>query len=154
MRRKWPLDEERYFGIGVYRPKTAENIGSLWRTAYVLGADYIFLIDAKYKKQSSDVLKVWSKIPLFQFDSFENFRSSLPYSCRLVGIEQDKKAIPIKEYEHHSRAIYLLGSEDNGLPKDIKEQCHELIQLPGDSSMNVAVAGSLVVFDRVNKLGE
>ena len=98
-------------------------------------------------------MKVWSKIPLFQFDSFDSFRSSLPYSCRLVGIEQDKTSISIKEYEHHCRAIYLLGSEDNGLPKEIKEQCHELIELPGDSSLNVAVAGSLVVFDRVNKLG-
>lgn len=153
MRRKWPISEERYFGIGVYRPKTAENVGSLWRTAYILGADYIFLIDAKYKKQASDVLKVWSKIPLFQFEDFESFRTSMPYSCRLIGIEQDKTSIPIKDYEHHGRAVYLLGSEDNGLPKEIKEQCHELIELPGESSMNVAVAGSIVVFDRVNKLG-
>lgn len=154
MKRKWPLSEERYFGIGVYKPKTEENIGTLWRTAFVLGADFIFTIEKKYKKQKTDVYKVWSKIPLFQFDSFDSFYNSMPYSCRLIGIEMDKRAIEIKGFEHPQRAIYLLGSENDGLPRDIKDQCHELIKLPGERSLNVAVAGSLAIFDRINKLGE
>ena len=151
MRKKWDSNEERYFGIGIHRPKTEENIGTLWRTAGILGASFIFLIDKKYKKQRSDTFKTWSKIPLFQFDSFESFYSSLPYSCKLVGIELDKRSEPIKEYEHPHRAIYLLGSEDNGLPRVIKDKCHDMVQLPGKSSLNVSVAGSMVIFDRLNK---
>ena len=27
-----------YFGIGVYNSKSAENVGTLWRSAYMLGA--------------------------------------------------------------------------------------------------------------------
>ena len=152
MRRKWDTDEERYFGIGIYRPKTEENVGSLWRTAYVYGASFIYVIDAKYKKQPSDVLKVWSKIPLLQFATVEAFLDTVPYSCKVVGIEQDAKATPIQRYQHPDRAMYLLGSEDHGLPKSLKEKCQDLVVLPGESSLNVAVAGSIVVFDRVNQL--
>ncbi len=152
MKRKWDTSEERYFGIGIYQPKTAENIGSLWRTAHIFNASFIFIIEEKYKKQSSDVLKVWSKIPLFQYKTLDAFLDSIPYSCKLVGVEMDAKAQAIKSYQHPPRAIYILGSEDNGLPHQLKQRCHDLVQLPGDHSLNVAVAGSITIFDRVNKL--
>ncbi|GAA4842386.1 RNA methyltransferase [Algivirga pacifica] len=152
MKRNWEAKDERYFGIGIYQPKTEENIGTLWRTAYVYGASFIFVIDAKYKKKSNDVLKVWSKIPLFQFESLEAFLSTVPYSCKLVGIEMDDRAQPIKTYQHPDRCLYVLGSENNGLPKKIIEKCHDLIYLPGETSLNVAVAGSITIFDRINKL--
>lgn len=151
MNKKWHSQEEQYFGIGIYKPKTWENLGSLWRTAHVFGASFIFVIDAKYKKQSSDVLKVWAKIPLFQYTTVEAFLDTVPYSCKVVGIEQSPAAVPIKEYAHPSRAVYLLGSENDGLTKALKDKCHELVILPGEQSLNVAVAGSLVLFDRLNK---
>lgn len=153
MRRKWDSREEQYFGIGIYKPKTEENVGSLWRTAYTLGASFVFIIEAKYKKKSTDVLKVWSKIPLFQFESVDAFLATVPYSCKIVGVEMDDQSIPIKAYQHPERAIYLLGSEDQGLTKALKRKCQDLIVLPGDHSMNVAAAGSIVVFDRINKMG-
>lgn len=154
MRRTWDTEEERYFGIGIYRPKTEENVGTLWRTAWVYGASFIYVIDAKYKKQSSDVLKVWAKIPLLQFSTMEAFLDTVPYSCKLVGIEQDEKATAIQSYTHPERAMYLLGSEDQGLPKVLKARCHDLVILPGERSLNVAVAGSIVVFDRINKFNQ
>lgn len=154
MRKKWDSKEERYFGIGIYKPKTEENVGSLWRTAYIYGASFLFIIDAKYKKKSSDVLKVWSKIPVFQFATIEAFIQTVPYSCKIIGIEMDKRAIPIKQFVHPERAVYLLGSENNGLTKELKNKCQELIILPGKESVNVAVAGSIAIFDRINKLEE
>lgn len=153
MKRKWNTSEERYFGIGIYQPRTAENVGTLWRTALVFGASFIFLIDAKYKKQRSDVFKTWSKIPLFQFETLDAFLQTVPYSCRLIGIEQDQHAVPIQSYQHPERCLYLLGSENNGLPKILKDTCHELIELPGEQSLNVAVAGSIVLFDRIQQYG-
>ncbi len=153
MKKNWDANDERYFGIGVYQPKTEENIGTLWRTAFVYGASFIFIIDAKYKKQRSDVLKTWSKIPLFQYNTTQAFLDTVPYSCKIIGIEMEENSIPIKEYEHPFRGIYLLGSENNGLPKKLQEKCQDLIVLPGKRSLNVAVAGSIVIFDRINKLG-
>lgn len=151
MKRKWPASEEQYFGIGVYRPKRSVNIGTLWRTASILGAQFIFTIEGRYKQQPSDTDKSWAKIPLFQFDSFEAFHAAMPYSCPLIGVELDKEAQFLNEFKHPPRATYLLGAEDAGLPKAVLERCHQLIKLPGESSLNVAVAGSIVLYDRIVK---
>lgn len=141
-----------HFGIGIFKPKTDHNIGSLWRSAYILGASYIFTIDGKYKKQASDVLKSWNEIPLYNYKSFEDFYNTLPYTSMLVGVEMTEKAIPLYDFEHPFNATYLLGSEDNGLPISIIEKCHALVKLKGSQSLNVANTGSIVLHDRVSKL--
>lgn len=151
MKKSWDLSEESFFGIGVYQPKTSHNIGTLWRTAYILGASYIFIIDGKYKHQTSDTQKSWSKIPFYKYDSFEHFYKSLPHATQLVGVEMDDNSQSICTFAHPLRAAYLLGAEDNGLPLKVLEQCHHLVQLPGKASLNVSVSGSLVVYDRIQK---
>tara|TARA_Y100000385_G_C13073300_1_gene630124 strand:+ start:1460 stop:1939 length:480 start_codon:yes stop_codon:yes gene_type:complete len=141
-----------YHAIGVFRGKTQHNIGTLWRSAYILGASYIFTVDGKYKKQSSDVLRTWSRIPLFTYKTFEDLLENIPFDCRLIGVEIDNRAEMLHEFEHPKRAIYLLGAEDSGLPEFVKEKCHFLIKLPGNSSLNVGVTGSIVLHDRVSKV--
>lgn len=145
-------NETGYYAIGIFRGKTHHNLGTLWRSAFVLGAQYIFTVENKYKKQSSDVVRAWSRIPLFHYDKFEDLLSNIPYDCRLVGVELDDNAEWLHEFEHPKRAIYLLGSEDCGLPEEVKAKCHKLIKLPGNSSLNVGVTGSIVMHDRVTKV--
>ena len=144
-------DRNGFFGIGIMRGKTDQNIGTLWRSAYIMGASFIFTIDSRYKHQCSDVQRAWTKIPLFHYDTFEDFYNNLPYDCQLVGVEMDENAVPIKKFEHPIRSVYLLGSESDGLPPKVIEKCHKLIYLPGEFSLNVSVAGSIVMFDRVNR---
>ena len=127
-------------------------MGTLWRSAYILGASYIFTIDKRYKKQSSDVLKTWARIPLFHYDSFDEFMQNIPYDCRVIAVELTDEAVFLSDFEHPKRAIYILGAEDDGLPKEILEKCHYTIKLPGNNSLNVAVAGSIVLHDRASKV--
>jgi len=145
-------NEEGYYAIGIFRGKTTHNLGTLWRSAYIMGAKYIFTVENKYKKQSSDVVRAWSRIPLFHYTDFDELLRNIPYDCRIVGIEIDDKAEMLHEFEHPKRAIYLLGAEDSGLPDFVKEKCHFLVQLPGNSSLNVGVTGGIVAHDRVSKV--
>jgi len=146
------VTKKGYCAIGVFRGKTHHNIGTLWRSAFILGASYIFSVESKYKKQSSDVVRAWSRIPLFHYSSFEELLKNIPYDCRLVGVEIDDRAEFLHEFQHPKRAIYLLGAEDSGLPEYVREKCHFLIKLPGNSSLNVGVAGSIVLHDRATKI--
>ena len=52
------------------------------------------------------------------------------------------------------KAIYILGSEDHGVPKSVLRSCREVISLEAEEygSYNVAVAGSLVMYDRMMKM--
>jgi len=145
------MKDKGYFGIGCYGMKTSHNYGSLFRTAQVLGADFLFLIGCRFKHQSSDTMKSWRHVPVYVYDDFDDFNKHRPHDCRLVGIELHKTSTPIKTFVHPKQACYLLGAEDNGLPMSILDKCQNIIQLPGERSLNVAVAGSIVLFDRINK---
>ena len=151
MKQHWDKSEESFFGIGVYEPKTSHNIGTLWRSAFILGASYIFIIGGKYNHQGSDTSKAWSKIPFFKYDNFDHFYESMPHSTQLVGLEMGENVTQLSTFEHPPRASYLLGAEDNGLPVSIVNRCHHLVKLPGKSSLNVAVTGSIVIYDRLSK---
>jgi len=140
-----------FFGIGILNNVDEINIGTLWRSAYILGATFIFTVDKKYKKQTTDVTNAWQKIPLYHYDSVEELRKNLPYDTQLIGVELDDKALAIEAYQHPHRCVYLLGNEQSGLPRHVLQQCHQLVQLPGDYSLNVAVAGSILMYDRKAK---
>lgn len=141
-----------YFGIGIENTKTELNIGTLWRSAKILNASFIFTIGKRYKKQASDTLKAYRHIPFYQYDTFTEFYGMIPYDCKLIGVELDERANQINNFIHPERAIYLLGSEDNGISKEALGKCHAIVQLPGEYCLNVAVAGSIVMYDRFIKL--
>jgi len=141
-----------YFGIGIYNGKNEMNLGTLWRSAHSFNAAFMFTIGRRYKPQASDTHKSWRSVPLFEFVNFEHFRSELPRECLLIGVEIDSEASALKDFTHPERAIYLLGAEDHGLSKQVRERCHKLICLPGKHCLNVATAGSIVMYDRVTKL--
>jgi len=137
-----------YFGVALHNPKFEVNVGSLLRTAYLLEADFFSTIGSRYKEQASDTLKSTRHIPLFEHDSFEHFYENLPKGCQLVGVEMDDAADLLENFKHPQRAVYLFGSEDNGLPRKVLNKCHSVIKLRGKHSMNLACAGSIVLYHR------
>jgi len=145
-----------YFMVGIEKPKRDTNIGSLCRSAFSFGAKGMFLIKRNngngILNQVSDTVKSWRHIPLLKYDSTEDFLScGIPHSCELIGVELHEQARGLKGFVHPERAIYILGSEDNGLSQEVIDRCVHLIQLPGKCCLNVAVAGSIVLCDRVLK---
>ena len=145
------MSNRGYFGIGIYHCKTKENVGTLWRSATILGADFIFTIGKRYEKQASDTVKTPRHIPLFHYEDFDDFFRHVPYDCPVVAIELDENSVPLESYHHRQRCIYLLGAEDHGLPKDILGRCKETVQLIGKFCYNVSTAGSIVMYDRAVK---
>lgn len=140
-----------FFEIGIFRSKCPANVGTLWRSAYQMGASGIFTIGKRYKRQASDTVKAHRHIPLREFLDMDDFMSALPYGCPVVAVEMGGD--PIEGFRHPERAVYLMGAEDHGIPDAALARCHHVISLPSVrvESYNVAVAGSLVMFDRMNK---
>lgn len=145
------ITKRGYFGIGIYHCKRETNVGTLWRSAAILGADFIFTVGKRYKQQCSDTMKAPRHVPLFHYETFDDFFKHLPYDCPVVAVELDEHSIPLERYCHRDRCIYLLGAEDYGLPKEVLARCRETVQLLGDYCYNVATAGSIVMYDRTAK---
>ncbi len=137
-----------FFGIGLQNGKTPENLGVLWRTAQNLGASFIFTIGKRYSKQASDTHNAVKAMPYYHYESFSDFTSNLPKGVRIVGVEMDDQAVMLEDFKHPRRCVYVLGAEDHGLTREAIEASHFLIQFPSTHSLNVAVAGSIVLYDR------
>lgn len=142
-----------YFGIGIYHTKNVLNVGTLWRSAGCMGAAFIFTVGKRYKQQSSDTTKAFKHIPLYHYEDVDAFYASLPHDCMLVGVEQDQRSQALVSFAHPERAVYLLGAEDAGLPADVARRCHRLVEIDSTRCLNVAVAGSIVMYDRAAKRG-
>ncbi|MEU2106430.1 RNA methyltransferase [Nocardia sp. NPDC019255] len=146
-----------FFGVAVYHPKTSANVGTLWRSATAYRASMISTVGPRrYEYQSSDTSKTHNSMPLIKFHDIDDLIDHLPYGCELVGVELAERAKVLTGFRHPERALYLLGAEDHGIPDAVLEKCHHVVQIPSavSWSLNVAVAGSLVLHDRFVKEGK
>jgi len=151
MTRRRSSDTPRgYFGVAIHRPKTVNNVGSLWRTADLFGATFLATIGRRYTHQASDTMHTPKHTPLQHYADVDDLITHLPHGCPLVGIELDPRATELSAFRHPERALYLLGAEDDGLPPAILDRCHYLVSIPSPrpQSMNVACAGSVVISHR------
>ena len=137
-----------FFVIGILNGKTTENLGVLWRTAQNLGASFIFTIGKRYAHQASDTHNSVKSMPYYHYKDFNDFFDHLPKGVRIVGVEKTEAAIQLEDFEHPRRCVYLLGAEDHGLTREAIDRSHFLIQFKSEFSLNVAVAGSIVLYDR------
>lgn len=140
-----------FYGIGIVGSKTPINVGTLWRSAGILGASFIFTAGRRYPQQASDTIKAWKHTPLFEFADVETLFNNLPHGCVPIAVELDARSRPLSTFVHPERAVYILGAEDQGIPERVLRRCAHVLQIPGDHSLNVAVAGSIVLYDRVSK---
>lgn len=141
-----------YFGIGVWHPKHECNIGTLLRSALSFGAACVFTVGSRFKMQASDTAKAWRSLPVYNYEDMDDLKDHIPHSCMIICVEQADGAIPLCKFSHPARCLYLLGAEDHGLSDGVIQQCHGLIQIHGARHcLNVAVAGSIVMYDRVSK---
>lgn len=143
-----------YSGVGILNCRNQINIGLLLRSAAIFGNDFIFTIGDPYSYQKSDVTRSHLNIPTINYESFEQFKKSVHPNCEIVAIEMSKSAEYLHSFRHPERAMYLLGAEDTGIPEHVLKDCHSVIKLPGEISLNVGIAGSIVLYDRAVKRKE
>lgn len=76
----------------------------------------------------------------------------LPKGCKLVGIELLDTAEYLPSFRHPRLAAYILGSERLGLSKNIVSKCDDIIKVPTKFSLNLALTGGIVLYDRLTSM--
>jgi tRNA G18 (ribose-2'-O)-methylase SpoU len=142
-----------YFGIGAERISKPLNLGNLIRSAHAFGASFVFTIGAHPDALdfSSDTSKSLSRVPYYHWATAEEMR--LPSDCRLVGLELVEDAEDLPSFRHPLKAAYLLGPEMGEISKALQYRCDHLIRIPTQFSLNLAMAGAIVMYDRIRTLG-
>ena len=140
-----------YFGIGVEGVSKAMNAGNMYRSATAFGASFVFTVAAIYTDATaSDTSDAPDQVPFYHFASVEKLL--LPEGCTLVGIELHDDAVELPSFRHPRRAAYVLGMERMGLSKELISCCDHLIKIPTRFSINLASAGTVVMYDRLISL--
>lgn len=142
-----------YFGIGVEGISKPMNFGNLARSAHGFGAKFVFTVAPARTigNPQSDTTRSQDHLPWYSYASVEDMH--LPDDCRLVGVELTEDAIELPSFRHPSRAAYILGPEGGSLSPQMIEACEYVVKIPMPICINVAMAGAVVMYDRMRCLG-
>jgi tRNA G18 (ribose-2'-O)-methylase SpoU len=147
------VTQRGYFAIGVDRISKPMNVGNLMRSAHAFGASFFFTIGTPVRadEQNSDTSKSQGHVPFYAWDRPQDL--ALPKGCSLVGIELIEGAIDLPSFGHPLKAAYVLGPEKGVLSPELVTRCDYVIKIPTAFCINVAMAGAIVMYDRVRTLG-
>ena len=138
-----------YFGIGAEGISKPMNLGNLIRSAHAFGASFVFLVDAHYTIGSalSDTSQAEAQLPLYRFASVEEL--VLPGRCLLIGVELLDEAVELPSFRHPQNAAYVFGPERSSLSPEMVARCDHVVKIPTRFCINIAVAGAIVMYDRM-----
>jgi hypothetical protein len=99
---------KRYACIGLFNPKSPENVGSIMRAAGCYDVSSVFYTGTRYDRAKdfiTDTKKVHQDIPLINID---DLRKILPLGCTPVAVELvDDATRPARLYPSRPGAIHL-----------------------------------------------
>lgn len=143
-----------FFGIGVAGASKSMNVGSLFRTAHAFGASFVFTVGANYTRKvgrGADTSNAPLQVPFYDFPDPESL--ILPEGTELVGVEIVDDALELPSFRHPRQAAYILGAERVSLPPALLAKCSYAVRIPTHFSINVGLAGAIVMYDRLTSLG-
>ena len=140
--------------------RSAVNIGAMFRTADVVGINKIFLTGYtprptdKFGRIQKDIAK--SALGAETWIEWEYKKTLIPLIISLkkegyiiIAIEQDKKAIDYRKIKAPNKVAFILGSEVQGLSRNILNRCDKIMYIPmygKKESLNVSVACGVALF--------
>ena len=141
-----------YFAAGTDGISKPMNLGNLLRIAHAFGASFFFTIAGRVKLADaiSDTSDAAGHLPIYQFPGADDLR--LPQACELVGVEITDDATELPSFRHPLRAAYVFGSERFSLSPEVLVRCRHVVKIPTRFSINVGMAGAIVLYDRMLSL--
>ena len=145
----------RPMAIAGWNTTKEHNVGSLVRTAHAVAAEEVVLIsDREWNVEAARTAELYTTVT--RVADLEAFRAHLAAQrWNLVAVELDDRAVNIFEAEYPDRPCFLLGAEIGGVPEPLLAEAAIVVQIPQWGlvpSLNLAVAGSIVLYDYLAKL--
>ncbi len=130
------------------------NVGSLVRTAHAVAASEVVLVgDRDWNVEAARTAQLYTTVT--QVADLEAFREHLAVrNWNLVAVELDDRAVNIFDAEYPDRPCFLLGAEVGGVPETLLAAAELVVRIPQWGlvpSLNLAVAGSIVLYDYLQK---
>lgn len=145
--------------------RSAQNVGSLFRTADAVGISKIYLVGYtpdpvdKFGRARGDVAK--AALGAEQTIVWEHVKTIAPLlkklkkeGIQIIAIEQSKNSVDYKKIKPQKSVAFILGNEVDGIPESVLKQVDivaEIGMAGKKESLNVSVAGGIALFRILNK---
>ena len=148
-----PRSPRGYFAIGAERISKALNLGNLMRSAHGFGASFTFTIGATYHalEARADTSKGAHHLPHYNWASVDEL--VLPARLPPRGRGAARGGYRPAELPPPAAAAYVLGPERGTLSPELIARCDYLVRIPTSFCINLAMAGAIVMYDRLRSLG-
>jgi len=145
----------RPFAIAAWNITKDYNVGSLVRTAHATAATEVILVGERdWNVEAARTSELYTDI--VQLTDISAFRTHIhERRWELVSVELHERAVSLFDADYPSRPCFLVGAELGGVPEELIEGSAAVVQIPQWGlvpSLNLAVAGSLVIYDYLAKL--
>jgi tRNA G18 (ribose-2'-O)-methylase SpoU len=141
--------------------RSAQNVGSFFRTCDSLGVDKIFLCGITSIPPNKEILKTaLGATESVIWEHFENTSQCIELlkekGFKIICVEQTEKSLMLDKYEFNldEKICLVFGNEIEGVNENIIEMaddCIEIPQLGTKHSLNVSVAGGIVIWDLLSR---
>jgi 23S rRNA (guanosine2251-2'-O)-methyltransferase len=150
--------------------RSAQNVGSIFRTAECLGVSKMFLtgytphpfLEGKdvYIKQGQKFLTktALGAENLVQWEKVKNagnlIKKLKKEGFKIIALELDRRAVNIESFEPKFPCVLILGNEVRGIDRKILKKCDKIIHIPmkgKKESLNVSIAAGIVIYKILNK---
>jgi tRNA (cytidine/uridine-2'-O-)-methyltransferase len=145
--------------IVLYQPEIPQNTGNIGRSVAVLGARLHLirpfgfrLHDPQFRRAGMDYL---DQIELIEHASWNNFRSSLPSSARVI-LTSGAGQMVYSRFEYRTGDYLVFGRESDGLPPELLAAFSSVkIPMPGTGrSLNLAVSVGIIAFEAARQISQ
>lgn len=158
----------------LHNVRSVHNVGSIFRTADAAGVAKIYLGGYtptprdRFGRTRKDMAK--AALGAEKTISWESLASPRLLISRLkregwriVGVEQDTKAIEYSHFRPSGKTLFVFGNEVRGISRQLRDLCDLLIEIPmrgavvrqahhprhvrrGKESLNVSVAAGIILY--------
>lgn len=143
-------DARGFASIGLYAPKSKDNVGGVLRAAKIFGSKLVVVAKSRLRNEASNVMQTHRHIPVLETDDLLACR---PWHSQLVVVECVPGAQELHTFTHPTSAFYVFGPEDGSVPNHITEKAQHVIRLRAWHCLNLAATVNVVLHDRVSKRG-
>ena len=144
----------RPFAVAAWEITKEHNVGSLVRTAHATAASEVLLIgDRDWNVEAARTAELYTTV-IHLPDAAALMTHLRTNGYDLVSIELHDRAVNLFDAVYPDRPCFLLGAERGGIPEELIDESALVVQLPQWGlvpSLNLAVAGSVVVYDFLAK---
>ncbi len=145
----------RSMAIAGWNTSKEHNVGTLVRTAHAVAAEEVVLVgDREWNIEAAKTAQDFTDVTILEDeDAFLDHVRTRGWS--LVAVELDDRAVSLFETEYPQNPCFLLGAERDGLPQRLIDAAEIVVQIPQWGlvpCLNLAVAGSIVMYDYLAKL--